>query len=135
MIPFSEIKVGDYLFGEFEGKTWEGQVTRLNRDDKQVCVETEVQEFWFETAHLQPIPLDEASMMNLSFEKEVLPDGSIKYKKGAFRILLPAENDFANAEIWYRQDKRHHPELKYVHQLQNHYLEMTKVHLTKEALV
>ena len=36
MIKFSEIKMGDYLMCDFEGKQWEGEVTNLNGDEKQV---------------------------------------------------------------------------------------------------
>ncbi|MEP6512927.1 MAG: hypothetical protein ABJA79_03610 [Parafilimonas sp.] len=135
MIPFNEIKIGDYVMGEFEGKMWEGEVTRLNKQDKQVCIETDVQEFWFEPQHIYPIPVNEENLLRFNFIKEIMDDGTIKYKKESFRILIPTVDDFSNAEMWYRQDKRHHPDVRYIHQLQNHYLQMTKVHLTKEAIV
>ncbi len=135
MIPFSEIKTGDYVMGEFEGKMWEGEVTRLNKQDKQVCIETDVQQFWFEPQHIYPIPVNEENLLRFNFIKEIMDDGTIKYKKESFRILIPTVDDFSNAEMWYRQDKRHHPDVRYIHQLQNHYLQMTKVHLTKEAIV
>lgn len=134
MIKFSDIKTGDFIMGEYEGKMWEGEVTRLNGDEKQVCVETGVQEFWFEQDHLYPIPLNEEQLLKLNFTKHENGDGSVKYLKGAFRLLIPHQGDFSKLEIWYREDKRHNPNIHYVHQLQNHYFEMTKVHLTKEPL-
>jgi len=134
MIKFSDIKIGDYLMGEFDGKMWEGEVVRLNGDDKQVCVETAVQEFWFTPEQLHPIPLNHEALMNLSFEKETMPDGSIKYKKASFRMVIPAEGDFSHIDIWYREDRRHNPDIHYVHQLQNAHLQMTKIHLTREKV-
>jgi hypothetical protein len=134
MIKFSEIKIGDYLKGEFDGKMWTGEVTRLNGDEKQVCVQTEVQEFWFETEHLFPIPLSDEELLKLNFTKEILHDGIIKYKKGSFRLVIKKLNDFSFVEMWYREDVREHPDVHYVHQLQNQYFDMTKIHLTNEVM-
>jgi len=134
MIKFSELKIGDYVLADFEGTVREGEVIRLNHDEKQVCVETDVQEFWYETDDLYPIPITDEALRKLSFTKEVLADGVVKYKKGSFRLVIRAENDFSVIEMWYREDKRDHPNVHYVHQLQNQYLQMTKVHLTKEVM-
>ncbi|HEX5154513.1 MAG TPA: hypothetical protein VFW07_23870 [Parafilimonas sp.] len=135
MIKFNEIKIGDLLIGEYEGQKWEGEVTRLNGDEKQVCLATDVQDFWFETEDLYPIPLSNESLLKINFIREDMPDGSVKYKKGAFRMLIPKPGDFSHMDIWYRDDKRRNPDIHYVHQLQNHYLQMTKVHLTSEPIV
>lgn len=135
MIKFHEIKVGDYVIAEYEGQKWDGQVTRLNADEKQVCVETEVQEFWFDCKDLYPLPITEDSLLSLNFAKEDLPDGAVKFKKGSFRIMIPKKDDFSSLEMWYREDRRHHPDVHYIHQLQNNYLQMTKIHLTKEVMV
>jgi hypothetical protein len=134
MIKFNDIKVGDFVMGEYENKMWEGEVTRLNSDEKQICVQTEVQEFWFSPEHLYPIPLNEDQLIQLQFTKHENGDDSAKYMKGAFRIVLPHKSDFSHMEMWYREDRRHNPEVNYVHQLQNHFLQMTKVHLTKEPM-
>ncbi len=134
MIHFHELKLGDYVIAEFEGKKSDGEVTRLNHDEKQICVETDVQEFWYEQDQLYPMPITDESLQKLNFVKEKMPDGSVKYKKGSFRIVIPRENDFASLEMWYREDKRHHPDVHYIHQLQNHYLQMTKIHLTNEVM-
>jgi hypothetical protein len=134
MIKFSDIKMGDYLMGEFEGKMWTGEVVRLNNEDKQVCVETDVQEFWFSPEHLHPIPLSDEALRNLSFEREELEDGRVKYKKASFRLVIRKKDDFSNIDIWYREDRRHNPDIHYVHQLQNAHLQMTKIHLTREAV-
>jgi len=132
MIKFSEIKPGDYVLAEYEGELWEGIVTDLNREDREVCVQTEVQEFWFKPESLRPIPMDEVQLFKFGFEKEQPADGWIKYKRGPFRILLTEKDGFNDFEIWYREDRRHIKQPLYVHQLQNHYYDMTKVELTRE---
>ena len=134
MIPFNEIKVGDYVIVEFEGTMRNGEVLEINRDDKQICVETEVQEFWYEPEDLHPIPINDAEMLRLNFSKEELPDGVVKYRKGSFRLVIPRKDDFSTLEMWYREDRRDHPNVHYIHQLQNHYYQMTKVHLTDEVI-
>lgn len=134
MIKFSELKIGDYVIAEFEGSRREGEVVRLNGDEKQVCVETEVQEFWYEPEDLYPIPLSDESLKGLNFSKETLADGVVKYKKGSFRMVIPKEGDFSVVELWYREDRRDHPDVHYIHQLQNQYYQMTKVHLTDEVI-
>lgn len=129
MIKFQEIKVGDYVVADNDGDKKQGEVTNLNHNEKQVCVNTGAQDFWYETDQLSPIPLDEEQLLNLKFSKQKNEDGSVKYLKGAFRMLLSAENDFTKFEIWYRDEKRKITQPIYVHQLQNHFYEMTKVHL------
>ena len=133
MIKFQDLKTGDYILAKQDGTTWPGEVTNFNRDEKEVCVDNGVQEFWFKTEELNPLPLDESQLTKLNFEKEEQADGAIKYKKGAFRILIPAKDDFSHFEIWYRDEKRQMIHPIAVHELQNHYVEMTKVHLTDEA--
>jgi len=134
MIKFSDLKIGDYVMVDFEGKMWRGEVMDLNRDEKQICVETEVQDFWYEPEHVYPIPLNDEELMWLNFTKEEMEDGSTKYKKGAFRLEIPERDNFSSLEMWYREDIRHNPQVHYVHELQNQYLQMTKVHLTNEVI-
>ncbi|MES2005046.1 MAG: hypothetical protein V4450_11025 [Bacteroidota bacterium] len=134
MIKFNDIRIGDYLKAEYEGKMWDGEVVRLNGDEKQVCVKTDVQEFWFETDHLHPLELSEEALLKLSFQKQTNGDSSVKYLKGSFRIVTPVAGDFSQMEMWYREDRRHNPDVRYVHQLQNMYLDMTKIHLTNNPM-
>ncbi|TKK68517.1 hypothetical protein FC093_10360 [Ilyomonas limi] len=134
MIKFSELKEGDYVMVDFEGKMWRGVVTDLNHDEKQICVETEVQDFWYEPAHVYPIPLNDEELMRLNFTKEIQEDGSVKYKKGPFRLEIPEPDNFSQLEMWYREDRRHNPRVHYIHELQNQYLQMTKVHLTDQVI-
>ncbi len=134
MIKINDLKIGDFVIAEYEGKSWEGEVTRFNGNEKQIEVRTEVQEFWFDQEHLHPIPLNGEQLLKLKFTKQENADGSTKYMKGSFRIVLPHTGDFSKMEMWYREDKRHNPDVHYVHQLQNHYLDMTKIHLTKDGM-
>ena len=72
---FSDLKVGDYVMVDFDGKMWNGEVIDLNHDEKQICVETEVQEFWYEPEHVYPIPINEEQLLRLNFTREVMEDG------------------------------------------------------------
>ena len=133
MIKFQDIKVGDYLMADNDGDCLQGEVVNLNGDEKQVCVNTGTQEFWFETNQLRAIPLDDKQLKNLKFTNQDNEDGTVKYLKGAFRIMLTTKDNFSKMEIWYRDEKRHIMQPLAVHQLQNHYYEMTKVHLNDYA--
>ena len=131
MIKFSELKPGDIVLADYEDKQWEGIVKELNREDKEVCVETDVQQFWFTPEHLYPILLDDDQLQKLHFEKQE-SDGTTKYMKGAFRIQLSKEKGFSDFEMWYREDRRHIKQPLAVHELQNHYYQMTKVELNED---
>ncbi|MEJ7769052.1 MAG: hypothetical protein WKF89_14640 [Chitinophagaceae bacterium] len=131
MIKMQELKVGDYVLAAYEGKEWEGIVKQLDFEDKRVCIETEIQEFWFEPQVLQPIQLSEEQLVKLNFEKQEYEDGSVKFMKGPFRIFLAEKGNFNKLDIWYREDRRHLNHPLSVHELQNHYNQMTKVDLTR----
>ena len=131
MIKFNEIKVGDIVLADNEGQRVEGEVTELNHEDKEICVRTSVQEFWFTPDQLFPIPLDDEQLKKFHFEKVENPDNTVKYMRGPFRILLPQKGNFSTFEIWYREDRRHLTHPVTVHELQNHYHQMTKVELTR----
>ncbi|RYF98170.1 MAG: hypothetical protein EOO02_19460 [Chitinophagaceae bacterium] len=129
MIKISELKPGDLVMAEYEGQQWEGVVKELNREDKEICVETEVQEFWFTPEHVFPIKLDDSQLTKLGFTSQENPDGSVKYSKDSFRVLVPSKENFNEIEIWWREDRRKLHQQLNVHELQNHYLSMTKVEL------
>jgi len=133
MIKFNEIKVGDYLIADNDGDKKQGEVTDLNHNEKQVCVNTGAQDFWYETEQLSPIPLDEDQLMKLKFQRQENGDGTVKYLKGAFRMLLLSKGNFSRFEIWYRDERRQMVQPISLHQLQNHFYEMTKVHLNDET--
>jgi hypothetical protein len=133
MIQFHEIKTGDYLIADNDGDKKQGEVTNLNGNEKQVCVNTGTQDFWYELDQLSPITLDDEQLTKLKFHKQENDDGTVKYMKGAFRMMLPAKGDFSKFEIWYRDEHRHILHPIHLHQLQNHFYEMTKVHLNDES--
>jgi hypothetical protein len=133
MLKFQNIKVGDYLMADNDGDILKGEVTNLKHGENQVCVNIGVQEFWYEMEQLKPIPLTEEELSSLKFTKQDNPDGTVKYLKGAFRLLIPVAGDFSRMEIWYRDEKRQITHPINVHELQNHFYEMTKVHLNDVA--
>lgn len=132
MIKFHEVKVGDYLIADNDGDKKRGEVTNLNGDEKQVCVDTG-QEFWYETEQLQAIPISDAELEHLKFHRQVNEDGTVKYMKGAFRMMIPKAGDFSKMELWYHDEHRHITHAINIHNLQNHFYEMTKVHLNEES--
>jgi hypothetical protein len=134
MIQFNELKAGDIVLVEFDGQRKEGEVIGLNGEDKEVNVQTgEQDEFWYSPNDLYPILLDEGQLMKLGFEKQEFPDGEVKYLRGPFRILLSEKGNFSHFEMWYREDRRHITQPLSVHQLQNHYHQMTKIDLARVA--
>lgn len=131
MIRFQEIRVGDIIQADFSGQRFDGEVTDLNHEEKQVCVHNGDQDNWFETGDLYAIPVDDAQLMKMGFEKQVNDDKSVKYMRGPFRLLIGAPDQFGELEIWYREDRRHIHHPIGVHELQNFYHQMTKVDLSR----
>ena len=132
MIKFSELQPGNVVVASFEDVQSEGIVKELNHEDKEVCVETAVQEFWYSPNDLYPVPLTDAQLRKLGFEQMDMGD-QVKYMKGAFRIMVPKGSDFSHFDMWYREDRRHIKQPIAVHELQNHYYQMTKVELNLET--
>lgn len=133
MIKFQDVKVGDYVMANYEGDMHEGEVTQLQKDQKMALIDAGAQEFWHSMEDLHAIPLDDVQMMKLKFTRQENEDGSVKYMKGAFRMLIPTKGDFSRMEIWYRDERRHIVLPTFVHNLQNHFHDMTKVHLNDES--
>lgn len=132
MLKLSELKEGDLVMAEYDGNWKEGAITNVDRLDEKVEITTvEDQSFWYDIQHITPILLDEAHLFKLGFQKEANNDGSVRYIKGAFRVLIHQAGAFSNFEMWYREDRRHINRAIYVHEFQNNFLDMTKVHLTQ----
>lgn len=132
MLKISELKDGDLVMAEYDGQWKEGEITNSDQIDQKVCIATsEDQEFWYDVKHIKPILMDESYLFKLGFQKQPNDDGSIKYIKGAFRVLLHQPGNFSNFEMWYREDQRHITHPIYVHEFQNDFLAMTKIPLTK----
>jgi hypothetical protein len=135
MIKLHELKVGDIIMAEFEGQRSEGEVIEVSGEEHEAHVQTAVQDFWFAPEDLYPIPLDEEQLFKFHFEKLEMEGGKVKYLRGPFRILLSGEGNFSSFEMWYREDRRHITRPLSVHELQNHYHQMTKVDLAREPAV
>lgn len=135
MIKISELKVGDLIMVDFDGTLMDGEVLEVNRPQKLAHVRTNGQnDFWYGGEALNPLTLNDEALLKLNFKKQDSEDGGVKYMKGAFRIQLDKKDDFGAISFWYREDRRHVNNPISVHQLQNYYLDMTKVHLTAEAI-
>jgi hypothetical protein len=129
MVKISELKQGDVVKVLDSGEERLGVVTDTSWEENMACINNGVQEFWFAPADIVPIPLTEEQLINtLGFEKEETAEG-IKYKKGAFRVVVHDPGNYTNLDIWYREDRRHFTHPIYVHELQNHHYQMTKVPL------
>ncbi|HXD79189.1 MAG TPA: hypothetical protein VN616_15330 [Puia sp.] len=133
MIQFHDLRMGDLVLVEYNGLRLEGEIIGLNGDEKEVDVRTTAQDFWYSPEDLYGIALDEAQLLQLGFERQEMPDGKIKYLRGPFRILLSQKGNFSDFEIWYREDRRHIMRELAVHELQNHYHQMTKVDLSRPS--
>ena len=130
MIKLSDLKPGDIVMIMDEGVEREGVVTDISQNENMVCVNNGVQDFWYAPAQILSIPLSEEQLFKLGFQRQDT-DGGIKYLRGPFRILLREDGNFSDFEIWYREDHRRFHVPLTVHELQNHYLDMTKVPLER----
>ena len=129
MLSINEIRKGDYVLANNLGDIREGEVYDISRSHRMICVADENNRYWYNLADILDIPLDESQLFRLQFHKTVNTDGTVKYSKGAFRILIEHDGDYSKLILWYRNEYRHifHPIS--VHVLQNHFLQMTKVYL------
>ncbi len=131
MVKLSELKPGVIMKVLDEGGVErEGIVMDVSRDENLVCVDNGIQEFWYEPTQLVPIPMTEEQLFKLGFERQDT-DGGAKYMRGPFRVLVKDPGNYNNLEVWYREDHRLFNHSLYVHELQNHYLDMTKVPLER----
>ena len=132
MIHLHDVKAGDTVLVEYEGTTVEGHVLEVNREDKQVCVQTGEQEFWYDLKDLYSIPLNEEQLLRLKFRKDeisAIGNGNV-YVRGPFSVKLhELENGHPATRLDYRDEHRDIRESITVNQLQNHYHEMTNFHL------
>ncbi len=130
MLKVNELKVSDIVMITYDGKAQEGEVTNVDHGGSKALILTGDQEFWYDEKDISPIPFDESQLLKLGFTKQANDDGTVKYMKGAFRVLLHHANDFSKFEMWYREDTRLVRTPIMLHDFQNKYLEMTKIHLT-----
>ncbi|MCX6318938.1 MAG: hypothetical protein NTW29_16790 [Bacteroidetes bacterium] len=130
MLKIGHLKSGDIISINDEGVTREGTVVSVSQEENQALINNGVQEFWFSPEEMSPILLDEPQLLRLGFSRED-QEGGVKYKRDSFRLVTPTKGDFSNVEMWWREDRRHFNFPIHVHELQNLYLDMTKVHLDR----
>ncbi len=130
MVKISDLREGDVIKVLDEGVERDGVVTDVDREENMAEVDNGVQEFWYNPAEILSIPLSEEQLFKLGFQRQDTDQG-IKYMRGPFRILVTEEGNFSNLEMWYREDRRHFHTPLTVHELQNRYLDMTKVPLER----
>jgi hypothetical protein len=131
MIKISDLKEGDVVRVLFDGEERDGIVTEVDREENQAQIDNGIQEFWYNPDQIVPVPMTEDRLINvLGFEKEEIPEG-VKFRKGAFRIIVKDPGNYTNIDLWYREDHRHFNNALYLHELQNHHLDMTKVQLER----
>jgi hypothetical protein len=130
MVKIGQLQHGDIVMVNDEGLMREGIVVGKDLAEHLIHVDNGVQEFWYQPQDLYPIALDEDQLLKFGFEKETT-DGSVKYKKGVFRLVIPRGANFSNIEMWYREDRRHFNVPIAVHELQNLHSSMTKVPLER----
>jgi len=128
MIKIGHLQQGDVIMVNDEGLMREGVVVKTNREDHMALVDNGIQEFWYPQQDMFPVALNENQLNKFGFEIEEM-NGATKYKKGAFRMVLPEKGNFSRIEMWYREDRRHFEVPISVHELQNLHMQMTKVPL------
>jgi hypothetical protein len=130
MLKINDLKSGDIIIVDDDGVKREGTVVSISHEENQALVDNGIQEFWYSPEEMFAVPLDENQLEKLGFTKDD-ENGGVKYKKDSFRLVTPKKGDFSNIEMWWREDRRHFSFPLGVHELQNLYLSMTKVHLEK----
>lgn len=132
MISLHDLIVGDAVIVDNEGTRMEGEVVEINHEDKQICIATGEQEFWYSLDKLYAIPLDEEQLLKLKFRKEeaTTDNGSAStYIRGPFAVKLYHQGGQAMTLLSYRDEHRDIKGELTVNQLQNHYHGMTNFHL------
>jgi hypothetical protein len=131
MVKISELKEGDIVKVIDSGDERVGAVVDTSRDENMACINNGVQDFWYAPEDIIPVPLTEDQLIHtLGFEREETAEG-VKFKKGAFRVVVHDPGNYTSLDVWYREDRRHFNHPLYVHELQNHHLDMTKVPLER----
>lgn len=128
MLKIGHLKSGDLVMVNDEGVVREGTVVEISHEENQALVNNGVQDFWYSPAEMTAVPLDDNQLTRLGFTSEDM-DGGVKYKRDSFRLITPVKGDFSHVEMWWREDRRQFNHPLQVHELQNLYLDMTKVHL------
>lgn len=132
MIKLSEVKQGDIVNARFEDVVNTGEVLQVDREERKALVQHGDQEFWYDMEDLTPVPFSLNSLDSLGFhssEDPVLKGTGAAYVRGPFVIRFPETGNTSKINLIYRDEHRNLSGPLYLHQLQNHYLSMTNMHL------
>lgn len=129
MIPINEVSVGNWVQVNLDGQLLTGKVQR--KSVERIGVLSEAELGWYLPRDVYPIPLNEEWLYFLDFkdstDPELMGEGKA-YVHGPFILHYPNKDDDSYAilschGVHDQTIKRHMG----VHDLQNHYNEMTKV--------
>jgi hypothetical protein len=137
MIPMNALKEGDIVDTKFEETLARGSIVQFDKEFNQVCVVTnDDQECWYAPEDLYPIRLGREEVEKLGFKAEAGDggNGTVVYVRGPFSIKVDDPESFNNLTLFYRNEppRIFHHGLN-LHELQNHYLAITLVHLVDRA--
>lgn len=131
MIKFSEIKKGDIVNVRFEDSVKTGRVVRADWGEKKVLVAHGDQEFGYNLEDISSIPLTTDILKILGFlpsSDPVLTKDANAYIRGPFVVRYP-RNDNDSMLLSFRDEHRKISSNTTLNQFQNHFQDMTNVHL------
>lgn len=129
MIPINEVSLGNWVQINLDGQLLVGKVER--KSVERIGVASEAELGWYFPDDVYPIPLNEEWLYFLQFKDSADPELNgygRAYTHGPFLLHYPDKNNDAYAVL--SCHGVHNQEIKRrmsVHDLQNHYHEMTKV--------
>jgi hypothetical protein len=133
MIKLHELKEGDIIEVDFEGQRTVGDITDISTGDKKVKVAHGETEFWYDFHDCYAVALSDDQLTELGFSPTAAPDGrGSAWERGPFTVQFVPDAADAHALLHYRDETRHvhAPDIRFVHQLQNHYKGMTNFELS-----
>lgn len=128
MLRLNELKAGDIVLVDFEGMMKVGDVLEVSRGDRKALVAHDESEYWYDLNDVYAVPLEDGILTELGFSR-VSADG-ILYERGPFSFQILGQGDARESLLHYRDETRRVQDLKYLHELQNHYKGMTNHELT-----
>lgn len=127
MLKYNECKEGDIVLADFEGQMNVGEVLEVNRGNRKARVAQGETEYWYDLHDIHAVPLEEGVLAGLGFTRT--GDGTL-FERGPFSLRLYPEGGAWQGQLMYRDETRQVHDLKYLHELQNHYRAMTNHGLT-----
>ena len=130
MLKLTELKSGDIVLADFEGQLRVGDVLDVSYGDKKALVAHDESEFWYDLNNIYAVPLEDGILSELGFAKSNGNPNASVYQRGPFTLEWVNNGEDAHSLLHYRDETRHVHNLKYLHELQNHYKGMTNFELS-----